>query len=237
MKQKNTATTADQYDISTYRRLRKSIGYLGAGLPFVLITCTQIPVFETTVQGSISHFYYTNLREIFTGTLCAVGLFLILYKGHTNKHLLKNDRLLTNIAGMMAFGIAFFPTNPNVPGLKIYSLIPNELSWLGYLHIAFAAVFFLILANISINVFTIGQNRDAEIPISVYNENNIYRICGYLILLFIVLMPICDYLQFQFTTLIFEAGSLLAFGISWLIKGRALGDSGKIGENLYREKN
>ena len=56
--------------------------------------------------------------------------------------------------------------------------------------------------------------------------------------LFIMLIPVFALLKlFASSTLLFEALALFAFGISWLIKGRALGDRGKIGARLYREMN
>jgi hypothetical protein len=223
--------------IATYRRIRAAIGFLGIGLPLALLILPLLPFLKTSIQGSISGFYYTNLRELFTGILCAVGLFLIRYKGYKSSNILRNDNLLTNIAGYMAFGIALFPTDPDVCSQKIYSLFPYCNSFLGYVHYAFALVFFVILALISIKVFTIGQKKDVDIPISLINENKIYRLCGYLILGFILMIPLFAALHVSYSTLIFEALALFSFGTSWLIKGRALGDKGKIGEKLYREKN
>lgn len=224
-------------DIATYRRIRSAIGTLGIGLPIVLLILPLLPFFKTEIQNSISHYYYTNLRELFTGVLCAVGLFLIRYQGHKNPIIWKNDSLLTNIAGAMAFGIAFFPTNIEECSLKVNTLIPYCHCWLGWLHYAFAATFFIVLAIVSINVFTIGQNENADIPLSFINENRIYKTCGYLMLIFIILVPILASFKISYTTLICEALALFSFGTSWIIKGRALGDKGKMGEKVYREKN
>ncbi|MFV8346879.1 hypothetical protein [Flavobacterium sp. ZB4P13] len=228
----------ESYDIFTYRRIRRAIGYLGISLPILLVGLSFIIFFKTQVQPSISHYYYTNLREIFTGTLCAVGLFLIRYKGHGNISIWKNDNLLTNIAGIMALGVALVPTNPNDSSNKIYTLIPYAEELLGYLHYGFATILFLILALLAINVFTIGQENETNAPISIVNENNIYRCCGYSILVFVIMVPISvEFKLFPYSTLVFEALSLFAFGVAWLIKGRALGDKGKIGQKLYRENN
>jgi len=222
----------------TFRRIRKAIGFLGIGLPITLVILSLVPFFETSIQSSISAYYYTNLREIFTGVLCAVGLFLIRYVGFKNASFWKNNNLLTNLAGYMAFGIALFPTNPEEGVIKIYSLIPLQSELLGWLHYGFAALFFIILAIMSINIFTIGQAQNEQIPVSPINENHIYRICGYSILLFIILIPVFSILHiFKYSTLLFEALALFSFGISWLIKGRVLGDKGKIGERIYRELN
>jgi hypothetical protein len=225
-------------DIRTYRRIRRAIGYLGISLPFVLVILSLIPFFKTPIQRSISGYYYTNLREVLTGILCAVGLFLIRYVGFKSSSFWRNDNLLTNIAGFMALGVAFFPTNPDCWSQKIYTLIPLHLKFLGIIHYGFAAVFFSLLALISISVFTIGSKGDEKIPISLFFENHIYRTCGWLIVVCIILIPLCSALKLFFcSTLVLEALALFAFGISWLVKGRALGDKGIIGEKVYREFN
>ena len=235
---KNSLVADNNNDVDTYRRIRKAIGVLGILLPIVLCVFSLIPFFNTSIQSSISHYYYTNLRELFTGVLCAVGLFLIRYKGHSNPNFFKNDSKLTNIAGFMAFGVALMPTSPNACSDKIYSLITICSEELGWLHYGFAGIFFIVLSIISINVFTIGQEKNTEIPVSIINENNIYKVCGYAMLLCIILTPICAELEcFNYSTLIFEALMLFAFGTSWLIKGRILGDKGKIGKKIYREAN
>lgn len=223
-------------DVHTFRRIRKAIGILGVFLPIVLCTLSAIPLFKTEVQSSISHFYYTNLRELFTGVLCAVGLFLIRYKGHKNENFWKNDSRLTNIAGGMAFGVALVPTNPDACSEKVYTLLPFCEHWMGWLHYGFAATFFFVLSIIALNVFTIGQEKNENLSMSLLNENNIYKTCGSLMLLFLVLTPVAGYFEwFPYSTLIFEALMLFAFGTAWLIKGRALGDKGAIGKMLYRE--
>ncbi|MGI0106844.1 hypothetical protein [Salinimicrobium sp. WS361] len=225
-------------DIFTYRRLRRAIGYLGIALPVLLVGLSFIPFFKTEVQPSISDYYYSNLRDIFTGILAAVGLFMICYKGHGNDSIWKNDQLLTNVAGIMAVGVALVPVTPEVWPEEAYTLIPYHLSWLGWVHYAFAALLFGIFALLAINVFTIGQNKAENIPVSTMNENNIYRFCGSAILVLIILVPVSESFKlFQYSTLILEALTLFFFGTAWLIKGRALGDEGKLGEKLYRERN
>ncbi|QOG02393.1 hypothetical protein [Flavobacterium sp. MDT1-60] len=234
----NKEVKIESYDIFTYRRIRRAIGYLGISLPILLVGLSYISFFKTSLQPSISNYYYTNLREIFTGTLAAVGLFMIRYRGHGNASFWKNDNLLTNIAGIMAIGVALFPMNPDDFATKIYTLIPYAEKALGWLHYAFAAVLFLIMALLAINVFTIGHEKETRDPKSILNENNIYRFCGYSIIVFVVLVPISETFKFfRYSTLILEALALFAFGIAWLIKGRALGDSGEIGKKLYQENN
>lgn len=234
---KPTPTPSRNY-VFTYRRLRRAIGYLGVALPVLLVGLSLIPFFKTAVQPSISEYYYTNLRDIFTGTLAAVGLFMICYKGHGNRAVLKNDQLLTNVAGIMALGVALVPVTPEVEPQEVYTLIPYNYQWLGWLHYLFAALLFGIFALLAINVFTIGQNRSEDIPVSKFNENNIYKFCGSAIIVLMILVPVSEEFDlFRYSTLVLEALALFFFGTAWLIKGRALGDEGKIGEKLYRERN
>lgn len=230
------ADNHDKLHLFTYRRLRRAIGYLGVALPVLLVGFSFIPFFNTELQPSISGYYYTNLREIFTGTLAAVGLFMIGYKGHDNPSIWKNEQLLTNIAGIMALGVALIPVN--LKSEPLFTLIPYNYPWLNQLHNIFAALLFGIFALLAINVFTIGQKKSEDIPVSTFNENRIYRFCGIAILVLIILIPVSLKLNlFEYSTLILEALALFFFGTAWLIKGRALGDEGKIGEKLYREHN
>ncbi len=223
--------------ILTYRRMRKAIGWLGISLPVSLFLLSLIPFFKTAVQNSISYYYYTNLREVLTGTLCAVSLFLIRYKSSENNVFWKDDDKMTNIAGIMALGVALVPTNPQCCSEKIYTLIPVCSKYIGWFHAIFAASFFLILAEISIVIFTIGQKKSKKIPVHRLNENNIYMFCGYAIIASALMIPICNIFNlFPYSTLLFETFALWSFGISWLIKGRVFGDKGEVGRVLYREK-
>jgi hypothetical protein len=232
------SSSTHKAEIPTYRRIRQAIGYLGVGLPIALILLTLIPFFDTKFQPSISHYYYTNLRELFTGCLCAVGLFMIRYQGFGNMQWWKNDGLLTNIAGYMAFGVALVPTNPLDGKSRIWTLIPYDWNFLTYVHYGFAAILFVCFSILAISVFTMGQKRDVGVRKWWFNENNIYRFCGYSILVFIVLVPISEKFAWsEHSTFVLEALSLFAFGIAWLIKGRALGDKGLKGEILYCERN
>lgn len=69
-------------------------------------------------------------------------------------------------------------------------------------------------------IFTIGQKENNDIPLSFLNENNIYKICGIAIIVFVIMIPICDLLHlFPKSTLVLEALALTSFGTSWLVKG------------------
>lgn len=86
----------------TYRYLR--IGMIGA----VVLLAVSIGIERSKVdcfQTSISAYYYTPVRAIFVGSMFAVGLSLIVYKGRTTWE----DASL-NFAGMLAPVVAVAPT-------------------------------------------------------------------------------------------------------------------------------
>lgn len=88
--------------IKTYRYLR--IGMIGA----VLLLAASIAIERSKVdcwQTSISAYYYTPVRAIFVGTMIAVGLSLIVYKGRSAW-----EDVCLNFAGMFAPVVAVAPT-------------------------------------------------------------------------------------------------------------------------------
>jgi hypothetical protein len=57
-------------------------------------------------------------------------------------------------------------------------------------------------------------------------------------LTFVLLIVVFEMVKiFNYSTLVCESLALFSFGISWMIKGRALGDKGKVGKLIYRENN
>ena len=58
--------------------------------------------------GSISAYYFTPVRGIFVGSLCAVGAALVVYRGHSPE-----EDVLLNFSGFMAFVVAMVPTVPD----------------------------------------------------------------------------------------------------------------------------
>lgn len=66
--------------------LRKAIGIIGIAQPFVLWfgkpLLDKILQMESRVPSSVSGYYYTPMRDVFVGSLCALGVFLVSYKGY-----------------------------------------------------------------------------------------------------------------------------------------------------------
>lgn len=202
----------------SFNALRKTVGWLGILLPAGLLVANFLFAHCHSIQDSISHYYYTIAGNLFTGTLCAVALFLISYRGYPGD----NDYIFTTLAGLFVLGVAFFPTNDNSKGsCAILHLPDNDARRI--IHYSCATVFFLLLAVISLHFFTKSKGKKTNRKIL---RNKIYRTCGIFIIVFIALIALYGFFEKHLTGIskynpVFwlEWCALLAFGISWLIKG------------------
>lgn len=208
----------------SFQTLRKSVGWLGILLPAVMIIGNLVFRNCSTLQNSISHYYYTVTGNLFVGILCAVALFLISYRGYD-----RLDHISSSLAGIFAVAIAMFPTNTSqsVPvGMALNRCVIFELAddkVRNSIHYISAALFFTTLAYISFFLFT--KNKGAFTK-EKRVRNKIYRVCAVLIILSILLIAVFGLAKHPSTTIVnlkpvfwLEWIALLAFGTSWLVKG------------------
>lgn len=199
--------------IHSYLFLRRWIGIIGIALPIVLIVGVAWDSGE--LLSSISASYYSELRDVFVGSMCAVGVFLIFYRG-----LDIWDDLASVLAGAMGILLAVFPTRPAKDPTGTDKVI-------GYFHIGFSAAFFLTLATICIFLFTRPETQPLPDPARKRLRNAIYRGCGIAILVCLAgILVFGAFLESETRSwhpvLWLEAGAIFAFGASWLVKGRTL---------------
>ena len=204
--------------------LRKLLGCLGVALPIILPLGACMFGGISALQPSISAYYYTNMGDVFVGVLWGFGLFLFTYKGYKPKIGKYSDNAFTNIAGIMAILVSIFPTNNDGCG----KLCNPE--WIGTVHLVSAASFFIILGYISIFKFTLSDKPKKLQSDSKKRRNILYIFSGIFIwvsmfVLFIYIICFKDIWPAN-TVFWFETIALEAFGISWLVKGRALSKVG-----------
>lgn len=203
--------------VISYLTLRKAVGILGLALPFLLAFGGMLLDRKFGVHGSISGYYYTGMRNVLVGTLCAIGTFMMSYRGYERK-----DDVAGDLACLFAIGVALCPTNSDL----------NSTTFMGLAHYLFAALLFLTLAYFSLCLFT---KTDSDVPPTrqKLRRNAVYKICGYAILGAVVLIVVVKYLPEGLRTEVarfnpvfwLESIAVIAFGISWLTKGEAiLGD-------------
>lgn len=209
-------------EIVSYITLRRLIGVLGMILPMICIAGGALFA-GTPGQRSISYYYHTNMRDFLVGLLVAVSMFFLTYRGYDRK-----DRLVTWIIGLAGMGLAFFPIlsaeNPNAPA----GLFQIESRFASAVHVASAGVFFVLLALNSIFLFTRHGEKSSRMTKNKKIRNRIYVACGVLILAalaaFVLLWFVRGeaWLNQSRWVLALQTVMLLAFGVSWLVKGETL---------------
>jgi hypothetical protein len=214
------AAEDDRQIIISYTNLRRLIGILGISLPFLCLI--GLIITSTILQPSISHCYYTNVRDVFVGIMIGVSMFLITYYGYD-----PIDHVVTNITGTAGILLAICPclfsyANPELNHLVGYLNFNPYLS--NIIHIVCASIFFLLLAFNSIFLFTKTDPNVVKTE-NKKKRNVIYIVCGIimivLMLVLLFLHLIMGNVKFDETPIAFfiESLMLLAFGISWLVKG------------------
>ena len=200
--------------VLSYLSLRKAVGIIGFTLPFVL-AFGKLLLQGPGIQRSISLYYYTVMGDVFVGSLCAIGVFLMSYKGYDRK-----DEIAGYLVCVFSLGVAFFPTTPDMGATARDKLI-------GGLHLSFAALLFLTLAYFSLALFTKtapGKNPTRR----KLQRNTLYRICGYTILACIFLIavvalpPVKTLVESLTPVFWLESLAIVAFGVSWLTKGETI---------------
>lgn len=208
--------------VFSYLTLRKVVGLLGTALPFVL-SLGGLLVFHTGLQSNLSGYYYTGMRDVYVGTLFAIGVFLLSYKGYQPV-----DNMAGNLACAFAVGLALFPTMPDVPASSARGL-SSEAVLIGGVHFGFAALFFGTLIYFCMFVFTKTDPRVKPTRRKL-ERNRLYRGCGYIMALCMLLALVYYLLPDGAAASIaqykpvywLEAAAIVAFGVSWLTKGEAI---------------
>lgn len=194
--------------IISFRTLRKALGWLGISLPFVVVL-GQAWVMSGPMQGSLSAYYHTGMRNWFVGSLCAMAAFLASYHGYD-----RWEDGLTNVAGLAALGVAFCHTAPD-------SGATNTDVVLGRIHVVCAATLFLALAGMAM---MFAQDKPKGRPKTPDRElkRRIYIACAATmaasIVLIAILGPITSAAEYR-PVLWLESLTIIAFGVSWLVKG------------------
>ena len=197
------------------RRIRNICGFLGMILPWVSLLGA---VLYSKFTGGLSDNFWNNLSISATyyvtpalaGILTAASIVLMTYDGYE-----LIDNVITTISGIFGILIVLFPCSGIIDGNVGFFQVPEKIS--SAIHCISAVIFFGLLSFNSFFLFTLGEeNKTKQKKI----RNIIYRICGVIMIGSFVLMLLPHFFA---QTFIVEAIALTAFGISWLVKGQALG--------------
>lgn len=143
VKQRPEDPAAKPY-VRSYVFMRFAIGVLGLALPPLLVFLEPI-LFDGQPfpRGSLSAYYYSGVRELFVGLLCAIGVFLVIYKIAERTR----EGRVSTYAGIAVIVVALFPTGR--PGAKVPATPLQDLVGAGTvetIHFIAAGAFILLLA-------------------------------------------------------------------------------------------
>lgn len=201
----------------SYLELRRTVGIIGALFPPVLaignlIAQSWLPRSGPFVwlQCSISNYYHTDMRNVFVGSLCVIGFFLLATRGYRVPD--NKDEIAGRLACVFAVGVAMFPTTEcSAIGITLIA----ALHWIS------AALLFFTLAYFCIKLFTRTAQKGNETERKL-QRNKVYKACGITIIVSIVLIPAARMIgaiksaqpEFWLETIAVEA-----FAFAWLTKG------------------
>ncbi len=212
-------------EIISYYTMRRAIGILGITLPLILLAGSFLLGACKEVQGSISTYYHSNMRDIFVGFNCAVALFLFAYRGHDWR-----DNLAGYLGCIFVLGVAFLPCTINTSGQPCLVPVSGQNHLVGKLHNLSALLYFIILIVYSLFLFpkthmdmVTGEKK--FMGRQKKKRNVVYYICGSIMT--VSLLLIITYIGFRGglypglkrlnPVFWLESIVLLSFGISWLI--------------------
>ena len=190
---------------------------IGLLLPIVLGPVGWL-VFGIEIQDNMSSYYHTPLRDVFVGSMCAIGSFLFCYRGYD-----WIESWTGNLGCLSALGVALCPLDANSDPLY-------QRSVLGYLHTVSGGAFFLTLAFYSLYHFPSSKAEKHEVAPHEAQRNLVYRTSGVVILLCMAAMGAYLFLlsagtkrRFNDYNFLFwmEWVAVWAFAAAWLTKGRA----------------
>ena len=211
-----TAPDTERY-VRSYLIMRVAVGVLGIVIPLLLVFGEPL-LFddESFPRGSLSAYYYSGVRELFVGALCAIGVFLLTYKVAERSR----ENRLSTLAGVAVITVALFPT-----GLPV-GVAPTPLQDLlgettvERIHFAAAAVFIASLAVISY-YFATPPPRKGSRSRSFWRRYHL--VCAGFIVAALILAAVAGLVGWPDKgLLIAEAVAVWAFGASWLMKGLEL---------------
>ncbi len=217
--------TSENPAVLSYYTMRRMVGVIAMMLPFALAggaICAALfgpgqtlphPLLERT----ISDYYFTSMRNLYVGGLCAIAGFLAGSRGYD-----LHDEIAGYVAGFCALGVAFFPSfNPKGGPYTDWELTA------GFMHTAFAALMYLVLAYMCIFRFR-KSSPGRHLTERKRRRNHVYQGAGLVMLacmFAIVVLTIRSVVERRHPShWLFwcETVALVAFGVAWLTKGEGI---------------
>ena len=202
--QRRSSEPGSEPYIRSYVFMRRVVGWLAAVLPPLLVLGEPLVFDDRPLPlGSLSAYYYSGFREVFVGFLCAIGVFLVIYKWPERTR----ESWASSFAGAAVVVVAFFPTGK--PGGKVATTPLQDLigqEWVERIHFLAAAVFIFLLSRIS---HYWSKHRP--------ERRRLHQACEWVILAALVLAALEGITDWpDYGILIAEFAAVWTFAASWL---------------------
>ena len=208
--------------LPSYYTIRKTIGILGILLPIIIL----LP--EGQLLASISHYYYTKSAVFFIAIMTSFALFLISYRGYKRdeKTEILSDNVITHIAGFAALIVVLVPTSCTQSGSEIIEAACNsgKTQLFGHNNTVYSTIHLL---SAGIFLFAMGWMSRFRFTKGTSPYKWIFKWAAYVLWASIAILLVEFIIKWHLTiydVYILETISVLAFGISWLVKGKAIQD-------------
>lgn len=210
-----------EYISRTYFALRFLMFFLAVFFPLSLWVWSTWHFGTIEPGASISGYYYAEwatIRNHFVGTLSAIGICLIAYRGFTDW-----ENWLLNVAGLAVIGVAMFPTTVDqAPRMTLQQGAAANLhakaGQMISIHGACAITFFICLAVVALTQSD-RSLRWIEVEKRKQRFLRTYRVIGVLMVAFPVgAWFILQATQRNWGIFAVEACAVLVFAAYWLVK-------------------
>ena len=221
--ERTTGSRPDDPESAKYVRsflfMRLAVGALGVALPVVLMLVDGFWFDgDPFPRDSLSAYFYSGGREVFVGTLCAIGVFLVTYKAAERTL----DNTLSLIAGAGAAVVALFPTDRPLSDIRLTPLqdrVGEEV--VKWVHFGGAAVF---IGALGVITYYFGVREGARPPREGNRSPAFWRwfhwACAGAIGLAVLWIAVTQLAGRPRTSLLIgETAAVWAFGVSWFAKG------------------
>jgi hypothetical protein len=197
--------------------LHLAVGIISFSLPCAL-ALGRIILGERGDLPSLSSYYYSGMHNVFVAGFSAIGVFILSGLGHDADRYGRRDQIGLAVTALLWIGFAL------VPGMQPTQ--PTETGKiLGMVHFLIVVLLFLMLSYICLVLYplpagAIATSRERE-------RNQVYRICGYVILVCILLavgsglLPVVRMIDLK-PVFWLESMVMIAFGMASLTKGAVI---------------
>jgi hypothetical protein len=200
--------------LQTHRRIIGTIGFFLPALVYLFAAVRPTAGLDRwQLLWSVSAYYYTGAVGVFVGALFALSLFLFSYQGYRG---VAADRIVGGIGGIAALIVGLFPTA--APGDL------QEPTWwtetTAVIHYGAAVVLFAAFILFAIWLFRRSDvRRRRDRPPDKRLRDDVCLGCALVMIVCVTWAAIAKYRD----TPIFwpESIAIVAFAISWLVKGEA----------------